>query len=219
MNVDQGRQFEIEVAALLHDLGWNTALTPVASDGGCDIIAGCGHEVLVVECKDWAQPVGVDAVRAVHAARTRHRAAQAIVVARGAFQRSARNEAAALSVRLAHVSEFGRNGDFDRTEAARHVRKAEAAAREAARRAELVELWRRYDTALQAHARRAPVRLAAWIGLIIATAASVWTVVYLWRDHIGWSIFASFLLWAVLPNVAGYLWSLKPPAPPEQPRP
>jgi restriction system protein len=65
-----GRQFEVFVEALLHDLGYETELTQESCDGGVDVIARRDDVVgvtttLYVQCKNHASPIGVEAVRAI----------------------------------------------------------------------------------------------------------------------------------------------------------
>ena len=203
----------------MRDLGWDATLTRATGDGGCDVLAGCGPERLVVQCKDWRQPVGVSAVREVHAARTRFKADHAVVVASGRFLASARDEAAALDVNLLTLADLSAGSRLDRSEQGRRIREAEAAARRKIREDADAAAWDAYDDALQRYAKATPFRTAGWVALGIAAAACAWVTLVLWREHTGWSVFAAFVAWAVLPNLAGALWSAKPPTAPTTTRP
>ena len=65
-----GRQFEVFVEALLHELGYETELTQESRDGGIDVIARRDDVVgvtttLYVQCKNHDSPIGVEAGRAI----------------------------------------------------------------------------------------------------------------------------------------------------------
>ncbi|MBT4158828.1 MAG: restriction endonuclease, partial [Planctomycetaceae bacterium] len=61
------REFECLVERLYHSMGYETELTPARSDGGRDVIANRWvpgrQENILVECKRYTKPVGVDFAR------------------------------------------------------------------------------------------------------------------------------------------------------------
>ncbi|GAA1129515.1 restriction endonuclease [Citricoccus alkalitolerans] len=91
-----------------HDLTWLVSeileshefvcqVSPPGPDGGVDILAGKGPlgmdaPIVVVEVKSEAGPVDVKVVRGLHSARERHNADQALLVAWGGVNKSAKRE-------------------------------------------------------------------------------------------------------------------------------
>ncbi len=110
-----GRAFEAETARRLEQLGWDTRSTPVSGDYGADILATCGTEILVVQCKDWRGAAGFEAVKDVHAARTYYKAEIAAVVARTAFSRQAQEAEKPFTVHLLLLDELVTGCALDRT--------------------------------------------------------------------------------------------------------
>lgn len=60
--------FELAIGRLLRQNGYNTTLTPRTRDGGIDIIAKKGIELVAVQCKAHAKPVGPAVVRDLYGA-------------------------------------------------------------------------------------------------------------------------------------------------------
>jgi hypothetical protein len=190
-----GVAFEEETAGFLEKLGWRTELTKASGDHGADIIARCGTEILVVQCKKWKGSVGSEAVRDVHFAKTYYSAHIACVIAEGSFSRGAKEAAETSGVHLLRQSNLNMRSILDRSvegerlkreeEAKRRAdeerRQAEAARRrinEAAREREQRELearqkWAAYDEAKAKYdtaiARRGD-RLAVILGFACAAA-------------------------------------------------
>ena len=89
------RQFEELVAELLHEQGYEIALTPPTNDGGFDMYAarkdGLGEFLYLVECKRYApaRPVGVDIVRALYGVVQRMHANAGVIVTTSRFTKGA----------------------------------------------------------------------------------------------------------------------------------
>ncbi|HEU0302250.1 MAG TPA: restriction endonuclease [Longimicrobium sp.] len=90
------RQFEKLVAELLHEQGYEIALTPASNDGGFDMYAakkdGLGEFLYLVECKRYApiRAVGVNVVRALYGIVQQMKACAGIVVTTSHFTRGAK---------------------------------------------------------------------------------------------------------------------------------
>ena len=81
------REFEHLVERLYSDMGYDTVLTPPQKDGGRDIVATrrmLGKaESLLVECKRYSKPVGVDRARALLGAVSDAKANKGVIVTTG----------------------------------------------------------------------------------------------------------------------------------------
>lgn len=176
-----GRSFEAETQRRLAALGWDTRETPLTGDYGADVIATCGTEVLVVQCKDWRGAVGFDAIKEVHAARTHYGAQTAAVVGKSGFTRQARDTERTFSVHLLLIAELVPGCVLDRTvqgERLRRERRLEeqrAAAETERRRA--LDAWQAHDERMAAHQatmakieKGIPPRWARFLGWTAAMA-------------------------------------------------
>lgn len=85
------RQFEIVVADLLSDMGWEVKLTKETRDGGKDILAhkdtGIGKILCLVEAKQYskARPIGIGLVRQLHSTLVHEKANMAMMVTTSTF--------------------------------------------------------------------------------------------------------------------------------------
>jgi restriction system protein len=95
-----GVEYEAHCAEILRRSGWTVYPTPATGDHGADIVAEKNGKRLVVQCKQYGQPVGNKAVQEVYSARPMYHAANACVVAPAGFTAHAKRAAHALSVRL-----------------------------------------------------------------------------------------------------------------------
>lgn len=100
ISILKGTAFEEYLAAVFIDLGYSVDLTPFSGDFGADLILSKGDERIAVQAKQYAKPVGFDAVKEVHFARSYYSASQAWVVATHGFTPQAVNAAASANVRL-----------------------------------------------------------------------------------------------------------------------
>lgn len=64
--MSSGEQWEREVATYLRNQGYHTRVRATLREHEIDVYATRGNDKLVVECKDWTQPVSKDPVRTVH---------------------------------------------------------------------------------------------------------------------------------------------------------
>ena len=107
------RAFEILVAAVFRNHGFDVELTPQTNDGGLDCIAVrndplTGLNYYLIECKRYAEDnhVGVGIVRALYGVLADQSATKGIVATTSFFTRGAKEFAQRNSTRLALV-------DFD----------------------------------------------------------------------------------------------------------
>lgn len=93
------RKFELLVADILKDFGFEVELTPATRDGGKDIYAYIRSEIcsllMFVECKRYApdHPVGIDIVQRLYDVQTSHHANKSMLVTTSFFTRPAIKEA------------------------------------------------------------------------------------------------------------------------------
>ena len=116
---NDGLHFERETALVLARLGWEVNHTAISGDGGADLIARLGEELLVVQCKDWSNQVGTAALMEANFGRSLYRAKHAMVVAKYGFTSAAKEHARRLSehgepIHLLTLSELAPGCIFDR---------------------------------------------------------------------------------------------------------
>lgn len=109
-----GRDYEREVAFQLERYGWRVQFTPVSGDFGADLIGWSGQEKLVVQCKDWSYPVGLNAIQEIFYAKNHYRAVHCVVVARSGFTQAAKTGADKTGVLLFQNCRFSGTA-IDRT--------------------------------------------------------------------------------------------------------
>jgi hypothetical protein len=231
-----GRDFERRVAERLGVLGWDVSLTRGSGDGGVDVICRCGAAVLVVQCKDWANPVGFSAVQEIHTARDLQKASLAAVVSANSFTQAARDAAPRLNVLLLTLHELqpgcqiDRTKEGDRIRAQRRARAEAEAAEEARQRAmreaserraaeeALAEEWRRYDSALAEHERRLAARgdKLTYVGMGGLTGGL--GLIWLGQSHPWWASILAGIAVVVGWNYVAELYRQRPPKPPAQAR-
>lgn len=119
---NDGIDFENEIMWRLHELGWDTSGTPRCGDFGADIVAVCGDETMVVQCKDWNGVVGFSAVKEIHTARTYYHANHAIVVSRYGFTSQTHRFAQNFNIGLHQPNELQPGSKLDRTKQATTLR-------------------------------------------------------------------------------------------------
>ncbi len=92
-----GTEFEQYVKGLLEHRGWTVETTPLTRDGGIDLIANrvvdLGGEVaLYIQCKNYANPVGVEVVRQLNGALPKSQpGSRGVVVCPSGFTADARS--------------------------------------------------------------------------------------------------------------------------------
>jgi restriction system protein len=84
-----GREFEVYCREVLHEAGWDAALTPGSGDQGADIIAEKDGSRVVIQCKFYNGSVGNKAVQEAYAAAAFQDAHYAVVVTNSVFTKSA----------------------------------------------------------------------------------------------------------------------------------
>lgn len=96
-----GLLYETYIALRLEALGYRVQRTPMTSDGGADLLAfadGITAPLLVVQCKAWADPVGVAAVQETYAAKALNDAAAAVLVVSSSLTKDAASMADRLGI-------------------------------------------------------------------------------------------------------------------------
>lgn len=102
-----GRRFERACMDVLSARGWECQQTPASGDRGADIVAKRGDVIsMVVQCKDYTNPVGNSAVQEIFAAKKIYDADIAIVVTNSTYTLQARQDAQMLGVKLITYGEL-----------------------------------------------------------------------------------------------------------------
>ena len=231
-----GHEFERRVAKRLEELGWDVSLTPGSGDGGVDVICRCGVAMLVVQCKDWANPVGYSAVQEIHAARDLLRASLAAVISANSFTKSARDRAPQLNVLLFTIQDLQPGCHVDRTKEGDEIRarrraqnEAEAAGQarqraawEASARREaedaLAKEWQRYDVALAEYDRRQAARGDKLTFMGLGGLAGGFGLIWLGQSHPWLAGFLAFGIVAIGWDYVVKVFKQQPPSPPAQAR-
>jgi restriction system protein len=107
-NTMTGREFELYCREILHDAGWQAALTPGSGDQGADIIAEKEGRRVVIQCKFYNGTVGNKAVQEAYAAAAFQDAPYAVVVTNSVFTKSAHQLAHKNGVLLMHHTDLPR---------------------------------------------------------------------------------------------------------------
>ena len=99
-----GIQFENLCQHLLQEAGFSVETTSVSGDGGIDLIATCDVPFFagkyIIQCKRYAESVGVSIIRDLYGVVTAERANKGILITTGHFTTSALEFAANLNLEL-----------------------------------------------------------------------------------------------------------------------
>lgn len=91
--MNDGKQFELEVQQLLQQMGLEAEITGYSQDGGIDLIAINRSPVsggrYVIQCKDWAAPVGEPAIRDLFGTVHSEGASKGILITTSSFTAAA----------------------------------------------------------------------------------------------------------------------------------
>jgi restriction system protein len=101
-SVGNGRGYELYVAGILRNGGWDTQVTPQSGDHGADIIATKDGRRVAVQCKFFSSKVGNSSVQEIYSAKDFYECHSAVVVSNAEYSRAARKIASSLSVALLH---------------------------------------------------------------------------------------------------------------------
>ena len=100
-NISSGREFELYVANLLRQNGFeNVENTRASGDYGADVIAEKDGVSYAIQCKFYAKPVGPNAVQEAYAAKEYYGCDEAVVVTNSTFTRNAAALAESTGTRL-----------------------------------------------------------------------------------------------------------------------
>ena len=100
------REFELNVAVKLKELGFATCLTKTTGDQGVDVLATKNNMNFAIQCKLYSHPVGNKAVQEVSAGRAFYRCHYAVVVSNADFTLGAWQCARATEVILLKEDEL-----------------------------------------------------------------------------------------------------------------
>lgn len=103
---DDPREFEVWVADILNQHGWEARTTKGSGDQGADVIAEFNGHSCVIQCKLYGSAVGNRAVQEVSSARSFYDGDSAVVVGKSGYTRSAKQLAASEDVHLLDVSQL-----------------------------------------------------------------------------------------------------------------
>ena len=108
------RHFEDLVAGVLQDSGYTVELTPLTRDGGYDIVAsrqssllGLGPERILVQCKRWRNPVGIESVRELVFLKSHTGVSRVVLVTTSRFTSGAKRVATQHGVDLVDGEALG----------------------------------------------------------------------------------------------------------------
>lgn len=91
--MNDGKQFELEVQQLLQQMGLDAEITGYSQDGGIDLTAINRSPVsggrYIVQCKDWAAPVGEPAIRDLYGTVHSEGASKGILITTSTFTAAA----------------------------------------------------------------------------------------------------------------------------------
>jgi hypothetical protein len=74
-----GERFEVELARLFRQVGYDVTMTPVTGDGGVDLLLKKDGSLTIVQCKAQVAPVAINVARELRACLTDFRADAAII--------------------------------------------------------------------------------------------------------------------------------------------
>jgi hypothetical protein len=101
-----GRRFEIELAAVLRNLGYDVNWTGRAGDGGVDLVLSRAGREVIVQCKAHKNRIGPGPVRDLYGTMIHRNAREAWLVTANGFSQAARDFAHGKGIRLLRVSEL-----------------------------------------------------------------------------------------------------------------
>ncbi|MBR2933099.1 MAG: restriction endonuclease [Clostridia bacterium] len=93
-------QFEREVAKLYEKLGYSASVTRATGDGGVDIILKKNNEIIAVQCKHHAKPVGPNDFRALIGTVVTQRFTKGIFVSLSGFTTGVYSEQETSSIKI-----------------------------------------------------------------------------------------------------------------------
>ena len=105
---EKGLEFEILCKEILDSNGWTCELTAASGDYGIDISANKGPLHLVFQCKNYSNPVGIDAVQQIMAGREKASAHAGAVVSNSGFTKAAENLAETTKIMLLDLVDLKR---------------------------------------------------------------------------------------------------------------
>lgn len=100
LEILNGLAFEEYLCQLFAELGFEAKRTSASGDYGCDLVLRDGKKKIVVQAKQYVQPVGIEAVQQVHFAKTFYKAKEAWVVCTHDFTKAAVTSAKKCNVKL-----------------------------------------------------------------------------------------------------------------------
>jgi restriction system protein len=99
-SVEIGNHLESQVADLYRKLGYGITETPATNDFGIDLIARSNSGLVGIQCKNYTDNVGVEAVMQAHSGALYYDCKSSVVVASSGFTKAAYEMANKLNVEL-----------------------------------------------------------------------------------------------------------------------
>lgn len=96
----KGISLEKQVRTMFLARGWPTNLTPASGDGGIDLEAEINQRQILVQCKGYAKPLGVGAIRDAAGVRAVNPGAEMWVICPSGFTRPSRDFAHSANIKL-----------------------------------------------------------------------------------------------------------------------
>ncbi len=194
----EATEFEVAVQRSLRELGWTARLTPRTGDFGADVIAECGKERLVVQCKRYAAEsmIPFKAVQEIVFAQKHFEGSLAALVYSGRLSSQAFSALNKHSVYALRLADLVIGCELDRSIQGRIFRQNAECLQILSLRAEW-NLRRETD-------KRASRRSVGAVALGGAIAAIIWA-----QGHIGYALLV-FLGGLTLANSFGGGWRLPP---------
>lgn len=169
-----GVAFERFVGEALEQRGWKVAYTRTSGDFGADIVAERGKDRMLVQCKRYNHPVGLEAVQQVYAALAHYGGTRGVVVTNHRFTQAAKTLATSTHIDL-----------WDRSIIETFLSPVPVEPRKLAR-----QLWRRYGYAGVNWWWRYPR-----LGILVSTLYPILTGWVWYRNGFIVAVLSAGLLW------------------------
>lgn len=100
-NLENGFQFEVQIAKLLIDLNYdNVVVLPPTGDYGADILAEKNKVSFAIQCKYYSSPVGLSAVQEISSGKQHYNSQLGVVITNATFTQPAINLAKTNGIAL-----------------------------------------------------------------------------------------------------------------------
>jgi hypothetical protein len=121
----KGLQFERDTALRFNELGWQVQTTPQSRDYGADLVCSVGNEKLIVQCKDYTRPIGIQAIQEVIGATSHYKGTIAALIFRGRVTKHAHALALSNNVVVLSIDDLEVGCILDRLKDRENIEEAE----------------------------------------------------------------------------------------------